>query len=76
MKRNPKSVAVLPMLSRSFFRSGCNNAGPPFGGPALPVRSVCFEAPGYGSTAYSEMLAGVKPVAGAGPTVQVLVDWL
>jgi hypothetical protein len=48
----------------------------PLGGTALPVRSVCFDVPGYGSTAEAAALVGVKPAAKVGPTVQVPLAWL
>jgi hypothetical protein len=49
---------------------------PPPGGTALPVRSVSFDVPSYGSTAEAAALVGVKPAAKVGPTVQVPLDWL
>jgi len=48
----------------------------PLGGTALPVRSVCLDAPGYGSTTVAAALVGVKPLGTPGPTVQVPLAWL
>jgi len=45
-------------------------------GAALPVSSVSCRQPDYGSTTEAGALVGVKPAAGAGPTAQVLADWL
>ncbi len=42
---------------------------------ALPVRSVCLDAPSYGSTTVAAALVGEKPLGTPGPTVQVPVAW-
>lgn len=58
---------------------------PPRGGRRCRLGQSGFDALSYGSTAEAAELVGVKqvgpgahamPPAGAGPTVQVLLDWL
>jgi hypothetical protein len=43
----------------------------------LPITSLCFDLPGYGSTADAALLVASAPLERApGPSVQAWLDWL
>jgi len=53
-----------------------DDAGPVIGAGVAGYFKVVRTSPAYGSTAEAGALVGATPLAKAGPTVQVLLDWL